>query len=290
MWAETGASSTTAARGRVLGLAVDDGYGLHITPLGAFSAAPAGIGHLYGQPLETRKDIIELPWRKVSVVAHHAAAGAAETDAQEFLPVRDEKGEVVETHFPDEGDKACGNCLIQVPEGFPGFYTAADLRGKLHGALTHEETAEIGGVIGAIAGGPAEAAVHDDPVGRALYIRGNDLRGHGMALHMEAFVYREIGDTAPAAIHPGVDRPQQRDMPQEERPLNGPVPRAQQGLAAYDPGDDGLLQLRILQHVMRLTDAFFSHPGFAVEEVSRSLKKASHPTVPRPRAEEVRRQ
>ena len=67
------------------GLAVLHGDRLDKTVLGTGAAALTIIGNQDGQSFQTGKYRIELGGREVPVIGHHATAGAAEANAQEFF-------------------------------------------------------------------------------------------------------------------------------------------------------------------------------------------------------------
>jgi len=94
------------------------------------------------------------------------------------------------------------------------------------------------GVILAVACPTAETTIHDDMVGRLFDVRGDHLGGHRDTLGAQGFIDREVGDGALAPVQPGMNVPQQGNIPEEKWPLDGTMTGDKQGFVLHHPSDE----------------------------------------------------
>ena len=75
-------------------------------------------------------------------------------------------------------------------------------------------------------------------VGRLFDVCGYHLGGHGDAFGAQGFIDGKVGDGALTPVHPGVNVPQQGNMPQEKGPLDGTMTGSKQGFVLHHPRDE----------------------------------------------------
>ena len=158
------APPATAARTVVDGLPLYDGYGIKDAIFETGSAPRTFIAYFDREAPDRSRYLVEILGRKVLVEARHTAAVATKTQGQEFAPIRDVEHEVVDSHLACYRHQALFNRLLKMFVCLFLGDQAAEPAAYIQHAFSHEQAADLRGVMLAVVSLSAAADIHDHAV------------------------------------------------------------------------------------------------------------------------------
>ena len=159
-------SATDAFFGVVGDFSVNEGYGRHVALVDAGAAMGAMcMIDAHPEPLERHHRAGRFGREVFPGRPERAAAVAAVTDREKFAAVADAPDEIIDLDPPRHGNEAVFDGPVEMGNRFCLRYMAGDPRVYLAGSLAEKRAPVLDGMVMAVPGVAARAAVDDDPVG-----------------------------------------------------------------------------------------------------------------------------